>query len=308
MRRITQQTFGSPEVLELETDAPLPDVAPGEVLVEVKAAGVNPVDAKVRAGGALLGDPPFTVGWDVSGTVVEGDYHGFEPGDEVFGLIRFPEQAAAYAEYVSAPAGHLLKKPPTITHEEAAAIPLVFETAWQALVERAQITEGDRVLIHAGAGGVGHVAIQIAKSKGAYVITTASAAKHEFLKALGADETIDYREIDFAEAVENIDVVFDTVGAGTARKSLPTLKDGGTIVTIVEYADEQLGDEIRAQGFEYHGFRVVPNSAHLAEAVKMIEQRKLHIELAAVLSMEAAAKAHELLETGRTTGKIVLIP
>lgn len=308
MRRITQHSFGPPEVLELQTDAPLPEVAPGEVLVEVNAIGVNPVDTKVRSGKRQFAEPPLTVGWDLSGVVVEGDFHGFEPGDEVFGMIRFPELGETYAEYVSAPAGHLLKKPPTITHEEAAALPLAFETAWQALVEAAEVSEGDRVLIHAGAGGVGHLAIQVAKSRGAYVITTASAAKHEFLKALGADEVIDYREIDFAEAVENIDVVFDTVGSGTALKSLPTLKDGGTVVTIVEYTNEELAEEIRAQDFEFHGVRVTPNSAHLAEAVKLIEKHKLHIELAAVMAMEAAAKAHELIETGRTTGKIVLIP
>ncbi|MBJ7354829.1 MAG: NADP-dependent oxidoreductase [Thermoleophilaceae bacterium] len=307
MRKVTQYTTGSPDVLELVTDAPRPLPAPGEVLIEVKAAGVNPVDAKVRAGSGLLGEPPFTLGWDVSGVVVEGD--GFEPGDEVFGLVRFPREAACYAEYVTAPFEELLLKPPTITHDEAAAIPLVAETAWQALVHAANVQPGERVLIHAGAGGVGHVAIQIAKARGAHVITTASEIKHDFVKALGADEVIDYRENDFAaELAGSLDVVLDTVGAGTAAESLPTLKPGGRLVTIVEYRDESLPGLAEEHGVEYHGMLVKPSADDLFEIVKLIADHKFKIELAAVLSMEQADKAHELIETHRTTGKIVLIP
>lgn len=307
MRKVTQTSFGPPEVLELVTDAPRPEPGPGEVLVEVRAAGVNPVDAKVRSGSGLLGEPPFTVGWDVSGVVIEGE--GFEPGDEVFGLIRFPKEAAAYAEYVTAPADELLLKPPTITHDEAAAIPLVAETAWQALVHAADIQPGERVLIHAGAGGVGHVAIQIAKARGAHVITTASAIKHEFLAKLGADELIDYNESDFAKVLAGgLDVVFDTVGGGTAEKSLPTLKRGGRLVTIVEYRDEALPDLAAKSEVEYHGVLVKPCAEDLHEIVKLIAEHRFGIELAAVLSIEQADKAHELIETHRTTGKIVLVP
>jgi NADPH:quinone reductase-like Zn-dependent oxidoreductase len=307
MRKTTQNSVGGPGVLELVTDAPRPEPGPGEVLVEVRAIGVNPVDAKVRSGSGLLGEPPFTVGWDVSGVVVEGE--GFEPGTEVFGMIRFPQQAAAYAEYVTAPAEQLLPKPPTITHEEAAAVPLVALTAWQALVHAVRVTEGDRVLIHAGAGGVGHVAIQIAKARGAHVITTASLAKHEFLSALGADEVIDYHEIDFVELLNgSLDVVFDTVGGGTAAQSIPTLKEGGRLVTIVDYRDESLPELASSSEIEYHGILVKPNRDDLSEIVKLIEAHRLHIELAAVLSLEQADKAHELIETHRTTGKIVLLP
>lgn len=307
MRKVTQTELGGPEVLHLVTDAPRPEPGPGEVLVEVRAAGVNPVDAKVRSGGGMLGEPPFTVGWDVSGVVVEGE--GFGPGDEVFGLIRFPNEAATYAEYVTAPADELLLKPPTITHDEAAAIPLVAETAWQALVHAANVQPGERVLIHAGAGGVGHVAIQIAKARGAHVITTASAIKHEFLTKLGAEELIDYNETDFAEVLAgSLDVVFDTVGAGTAAQSLPTLKPGGRLVTIVEYRDESLPELAAASDIEYHGILVQPSAEDLFEIVKLIADHKFKIELAAVLSIEQADKAHELIETHRTTGKIVLIP
>jgi NADPH:quinone reductase-like Zn-dependent oxidoreductase len=165
------------------------------------------------------------------------------------------------------------------------------------------------VLIHAGAGGVGHVAIQIAKARGAHVITTASLAKHEFLSALGADEVIDYHEIDFVELLNgSLDVVFDTVGGGTAAQSIPTLKEGGRLVTIVDYRDESLPELASSSEIEYHGILVKPNRDDLSEIVKLIEAHRLHIELAAVLSLEQADKAHELIETHRTTGKIVLLP
>jgi NADPH:quinone reductase-like Zn-dependent oxidoreductase len=276
------------------------------VLVEVRAAGVNPIDAKVRAGRDILGPPPFTVGWDISGVVVEGD--GFEPGDEVFGLVSFPLQAAAYAEYAAVPAEHLALKPPTMTHDEAGALPLAGETAWQALVHEANVQAGDRVLIHAGAGGVGHIAIQIAKALGAYVITTASEAKHGFVFAHGADEALDYRSENFAAKLSDLDVVFDTVGGGTAAQSIPTLKPGGRLVTIVDYRDEELPKLAEAAGIEYHGFLCRPSADDLRELAKLVEAHKLRVELAAVISLEAAAKAHELIETQATTGKIVLVP
>jgi NADPH:quinone reductase-like Zn-dependent oxidoreductase len=306
MRKIIQNSFGPPEVLELVQDAPMPVAGPGETLVEVRGAGVNPIDTKVRAGRDILGPPPFTVGWDISGVVVESDV--FEPGDEVFGLVSFPKQAAAYAEYAAVPTDHIVLKPPTITHDEAAAIPLAGETAWQALVHEANVQEGDRVLIHAGAGGVGHLAIQIAKALGAYVITTASEAKHGFVYAHGADEAIDYRTQDFAAELSDLDVVFDAVGGGTAAASIPTLKPGGRLVTIVDYRDESLPAACEAAGVEYHGFLCRPNADDLVELVGLIQAHKLRVEIAAVISMEAAAKAHELIETGATTGKIVLAP
>lgn len=307
MLRVTQEELGGPEVLRLETDVPRPVPAAGEVLIEVKAIGVNPVDAKIRRGSGLLGDPPFTLGFDVSGVVVEGE--GFNPGDAVFGMIRFPGEGACYAEYVTAPADQLLPKPPTITHEEAAAIPLAAETAWQALVHAAELGEGERVLIHAGAGGVGHMAVQIAKARGARVYATASGIKHEFVKSLGADEVIDYTEINFAELLAgSLDVVFDTVGGGTAEQSIPTLKEGGRLVTIVEYASQTLPELAAEHELEYHPVRVVPSAEDLFEVVKLIAEHKFKVELAAVLLLDQADKAHELIETGRTTGKIVLIP
>ena len=183
MRAISQDVLGGPEVLkEVEIERPVPK--PNEVLVRVRAAGVNPTDWKHRATGGFLGEPPFVLGWDVSG-VVEAVGIGvvaFAPGDEVFGMLPYPYGHGSHAEYVIAPVRALAPKPAAVDHTQAGALPLVSLTAWQALTEHADLRPGQRVLIHAAAGGVGHVAVQIAKARGAYVIGTASAGKHAFLR------------------------------------------------------------------------------------------------------------------------------
>ncbi|NJP82900.1 NADP-dependent oxidoreductase, partial [Streptomyces sp. AA8] len=208
MRAVVQKSFGGPEVLEVvETERPTP--LGGEVLVRVHASGVNPVDVAVRSGALpLLGEPPFGVGWDISGVVEEaGPGARFKPGDEVFGMPFFPRAATGYAEYVAVPSRQVARKPAGLDHVHAAALPLAALTAWQGLVDAARITEGQRVLIHRAAGGVGHFAVQIAKARGAHVIAMASAPKHDFVRGLGADEVIDYRTTDFTEAVKDVDVV-----------------------------------------------------------------------------------------------------
>ncbi|MFB7501270.1 NADP-dependent oxidoreductase, partial [Streptomyces sp. NPDC056161] len=197
MRAITQDALGEPDVLqEVELERPEPGV--GQILVAVHAAGVNPTDWKHRRYGIFLGKPPFTLGWDVSG-VVEAVGVGvslFEPGDEVFGMLPYPYGGGSHAEYVTGPARAFAPKPAALNHIEAGALPLVALTAWQTLVDTARVQPGQRVLVHAAAGGVGHVAVQIAKARGAYVIGTASAAKHAFVRGLGADEVIDYHTAD----------------------------------------------------------------------------------------------------------------
>ncbi|MFB7152217.1 NADP-dependent oxidoreductase, partial [Streptomyces virginiae] len=234
MRAIVVKEWGGPEnLVEREIERPEPGL--GEVLVRVHAAGVNPVDWKTRASGALIawGETPI-VGWDVSGTVeaVGPGVTLYAPGDEVYGMPHFPRQAGGYAEYVVAPARHFARKPASLDHVQAAALPLAALTAWQALVDTAGVTAGQRVLVHAAAGGVGHLAVQIAKARGAYVIGTASAAKHDVLRELGADELIDYRSVDFAEAVADVDVVLDALGGDTAERSLKVLKPGGHLVSL----------------------------------------------------------------------------
>src|SRR4051812_25211310 len=240
MRAIRQEALGGPDVLRL-VDVPTPEPAPTEVLVRVAAAGVNPVDWKTRAAGAFLGEPPFTVGWDVAG-VVEAVGYGvtrFEVGDRVFGMPRFPREAAAYAEYVTSPSRQLARTPDRIDDVQAAALPLASLTAWQALVETAGLSAGQRVLIHAAAGGVGQLAVQIAKSRGAYAIGTARAERNDFLTELGIDELIDYTQQDAGETVRDVDVVLDLVGGDTGLRSLPALRDGGLLITVPSGADAE---------------------------------------------------------------------
>ncbi|MFF4534090.1 NADP-dependent oxidoreductase [Streptomyces sp. NPDC001407] len=308
MRAVVQETAGGPEVLQLvETDRPEPRL--GEILVRVHAAGVNPTDWKTRERGSFYTGESvaFTLGFDVSG-VVEAIGDGvtlYAPGDEVYGMPSFPHPAGAYAEYVTAPARHFAPKPRGLDHVQAAALPLAALTAWQALVDTAGLREGQRVLIHAAAGGVGHLAVQIAKARGAYVIGTASAAKHDFLRGLGADELIDYREQDFAEAVHDVDVVLEAISGDYPARSLRTLRPGGTLVSLLP-----LTDEVRAQARE-RGVRatrmvVEPDLAGLKALTELVETGRLRTEIAAVLPLADAAKAHELGETDRTSGKIVL--
>ena len=253
MRVITQHEFGGPEVLTV-VDAPAPQPIPTEVLVRVKAIGLNPLEARLRTGEFPV-RLPFTLGWDISG-VVEKAPHTWRlrPGDEVFGMPLFPRFANGYAELVSAPALHLAHKPAALSHVEAAALPSVGLTAWQGLVDLAGVTAGDRVLVHGGGGGVGHVAIQIAKALGAYVITTASGSKREFVEELGADEVIDYTAVDFTEAARDIDVVLDTIGGRTVERSLKVLRPGGHLLTAVADDDVELAARYEAAMGSGHEF------------------------------------------------------
>ncbi|MFD9733773.1 NADP-dependent oxidoreductase [Umezawaea sp. NPDC059074] len=310
MKAITQQTFGGPEVLVVsEVDRPTPIQT--EVLVRVHAAGVNPVDWKSRAGGGMagvLGDPPFILGWDVSGVVEEVGFGvtTVKPGDEVYGMPWFPRAASAYAEYVTAPSRHFALKPANISHVEAAALPLAVLTAWQALVDTAHVSAGQRVLVHAAAGGVGHLAVQIAKAKGAYVIGTASAGKHEFLKSIGADEVVDYTAVRFEDVVSDVDVVIDLVGGDNAIRSVGVLKPGGILVAVPSGLQEGVAEAAAKAGVRSSAFLVEPDGAALTEIAGLVADGKIKVRIEAVLPLEDAGKAHELGEAGRSTGKIVL--
>ncbi|WP_410662177.1 NADP-dependent oxidoreductase [Amycolatopsis sp. lyj-84] len=307
MRVITQQKLGGPEVLTF-VDAPQPRPLPTEVLVRVKAIGLNPLEARLRAGEfPLLGEPPFVLGWDISGVVDEAPRTWrFRPGDEVFGMPLFPRAANAYAEFVSAPALHLVRKPASLSHVEASALPVVGLTAWQGLVDLADVSEGDRVLIHGGGGGVGHVAIQIAKALGAHVITTASGSKREFVEEFGADEVIDYTAVDFAEAVRDIDVVFDTIGGDTVERSLDVLRPGGHLVTAVAEEDSELAAKYGAAGVHFSGVAVDPDPVALRGLVELAEQGKLRVHVQETFPFERVADAHRLLDGGHLRGKLVL--
>src|SRR5262245_16744819 len=232
MKAVSQDQLGGPEVLKL-VDLPTPEPAVSEILIRVHAAGVNPIDGAQRQTGAFVGQPPFVLGWDISG-IVEAVGPGvtlYKPGDEVFGLLPFPQGHGAYAQYAVGPTRVFVPKPDRLDHVQAAAIPMVGLTAWQALVDTAGVGEGSRVLIDAGSGGIGHLAVQIAKARGAYVTALASAVKHDFVRSLGADEVIDYNAGDFSEAVSDQDVVLDIVGGDYPARALDVLKPGGILVS-----------------------------------------------------------------------------
>ncbi|MFF0065964.1 NADP-dependent oxidoreductase [Streptomyces sp. NPDC005279] len=313
MRAITQNSFGGPGVLRL-AEVPRPEPLPTEVLVRVRSAGVNPVDWKTREGGGMaqvLGEPPFVLGWDVSGVVEEVGFgvHTLEVGDEVYGMPWFPRQAGAYAEYVTAPSRQFARKPAALDHDHAAAVPLAALTAWQALADAARIEAGQRVLIHAAAGGVGHFAVQFAKHFGADVIGTARAAKHDWLRSLGADELIDYTGVRFEEAVHDVDLVIDLVGDGqdsTSTRSLKTLRPGGTIVAVPSGVSPELLETASAQGLRAMPFLVEPDGAALTRIASLIDKGVVSVEVEDVLPLADAAEAHRRGEESRTRGKLVL--
>ncbi|WP_380284678.1 NADP-dependent oxidoreductase [Kitasatospora purpeofusca] len=305
MRAVVQKSFGGPEVLELvETERPTP--LGGEVLVRVHASGVNPVDAAVRSGAfPLLGEPPFGIGWDISGVVEQaGPGARFKAGDEVFGLPFFPRAATGYAEYVAVPSRQVARKPASLDHVQAAALPLAALTAWQGLVDAARLAEGQRVLIHRAAGGVGHLAVQIAKARGAHVTALASEPKHAFLRSLGADEVLDHREEGFLERVGQVDVVFDSSSQGTA--SLAVLPEGGVLVSIMEHWNTELAAEVEAAGRRFAGISVEPDYASLEAIARLVDEGRIRPHIARTFPLEEAGQAHELIATGRTQGKIVL--
>ncbi|MFC4492602.1 NADP-dependent oxidoreductase [Streptomyces ovatisporus] len=308
MRAISQDELGEPAVLkEVELERPEPGL--GEVLVRVRAAGLNPTDWKHRQLRIWLGDPPFVLGWDVSG-VVEATGLGVtlhHRGDEVFGMLPYPQGAGSHAEYVTAPARALVRKPAGLTHVQAGALPLAALTAWQALVDTAGLREGQRVLIHAAAGGVGHLAVQIAKARGAHVTGTASAGKHEMLRSLGADELIDYRDTDFAEAAGDMDVVLDTIGSADYRtRSLRALRRGGILVSLIPLGGEALAEEAEQHGVRAEVMLVEADHAGMSAVADLAEAGRLNAVVAGTFPLAEAAKAHEMGEQGRTAGKLVL--
>jgi NADPH:quinone reductase-like Zn-dependent oxidoreductase len=308
MRLVRQTELGPPSVLRL-IDAPVPQPRPTEVLVRVAGAGVNPVDWKTRAKGGFLGEPPFTVGWDVAGVVEQVGYGvtRFAAGDRVFGMPRFPGEAAAYAEYVTARSRQLTRVPDRLDLVEAAAIPLGALTAWQTLVDTANVGPGTRVLVQAAAGGVGHLAVQIAKARGAHVIGTARAVHHDLLRELGVDEPVDYTSVDVGSAVRDVDVVLDLVGGETGRGALPALRDGGLYVNVPSGSDL---DALRAAAGErvrVTGFLVEPDGEGMDAIASLVEAGALRVNVSQTLALEQAARAHELGESGEIGGgKLVL--
>ncbi len=309
MKAIVQAELGGPEVLAL-AEAPTPAPIPTEVQVRVRAAGVNPVDFKTRAGrgmSGVLGDPPFTIGWDVAGevTAVAPGVTRFRVGDEVFGMPWFPRQAGAYAEFVTAPARHFAAKPRVLSFEEAGALPLAGLTAWQIVVDTLNVQSGDDILIHGAAGGVGHLAVQIAAARGATVFATARREQADFLAGLGAALTIDYREESFADLVSEIDAAIDFHGSN-GEGSLAVLRPGGTLVSVPSGVKPELVAAGEAQSKRVTGFLVEPDPTGLAGLDGLIEDGCLRIEVDRVFDLAEAAAAHRYAEASHGAGKIVL--
>jgi NADPH:quinone reductase-like Zn-dependent oxidoreductase len=312
MKAVVNTEAGGPEELEV-AEVERPEPIPTEVLVAQRAAGVNPVDWKVRAGSpmrAMLGSPPI-LGWDVAGVVEEvgRGVTRFAAGDRVFGMPWFPRPARAYAESVTSPSRQLARIPDGMSFEEAGGLPLAGLTAWQALVDTAAVGAGDRVLIHAGAGGVEHLAVQIARARGAEVAATARARNHEFLAGLGVDEAIDYTERDFAEALGGLDVVVDLIGGDDyGLRSLATLREGGLLIAVPGGVNEAVEAAAREQGKRATGILVEPDYAALEALTALYEEGRLRVEVAAAIPLSDAPRAHRLGEAGGVRGKIVLVP
>jgi NADPH:quinone reductase-like Zn-dependent oxidoreductase len=309
MRVVELPGYGGPEVLRV-AERELPEPLPTEVRVRVHAAGVNPVDWHTRAGAGMakvLGPPPLVLGWDVAGVVdaIGLGVTRFEVGDEVFGMPWFPRQAGAYAEALTAPSRQFALKPVETGFVEAAALPLAALTAWQILVDTADVQPGQRVLVIGASGGVGHLAVQIGKARGAIVVGTARAEHHDVLAELGIDELVDYTAVAFEEHVEEVDLVIDLVGGEYSRRCLEVIRSGGMLVAPVGLPDG-IEEVAAARHIELSDFLVEPDGAALDEIAELVEDGWLHVAVAEAFPLASAAAAHVAGERGGLAGKLVL--
>lgn len=306
MKAARIHAYGDASQIKIE-DAPLPALNDDDVLIRVVATSVNPVDWKIRKGYLKSMIPyqmPLIMGWDVSGVVEQTGpaVTKFRPGDAVYSRPDIARNGA-YAEYVAVRESEIAFKPATISHVEAASLPLVSITAWESLFTTANLSAGQKVLIHAGAGGVGSIAIQLAKAKGAHVTATASAAKSALVKSLGADQVIDYRAQDFSQIARDMDVVFDTVGGEVQEKSWSVLKPGGFLVSITDRPSE---DRAKAEGKRSGFVFIGPNAPILTELAAMVDAGQVRPLIGAEYGLNDTARAQEASESGRATGKIVI--
>lgn len=328
MKAIVIHKTGGPEVLQVENVETPAVTRPGEVLVKLKAAGINPVDTKLRKGMYPIQKFPAILGCDGAGIIEDTGtaVTDLKKGDEVYffhgGIGTDPGN---YAEYIVLDRLFVARKPESIDFNHAAASPLVFITVWEALYDRTRLDAGKTVLIHAGAGGVGHVAIQVAKAAGAKVCTTVSSdEKAAFVKNLGADYAINYKQQDFVEAVmewtdgQGVDIVMDNVGGGLIEASFPAVKHFGDLVTLLQVPDKIDWTNARMRNLRFSFeimltpllFNLVEAQKHqtwiLDQCTKLVNEKKLKIHVSEVMSLDQVASAHRKIEAGSTTGKIVL--
>lgn len=313
MKAVRIHAFGDGDVLKYE-DIEQPEPQAGEVLVRVRAAGMNLVDAVSRqhplpltTGTKAL---PYILGWDISGEVValgEGVTQ-FAIGDEVYGMPRFPDEAKAYSQYITAPVADIARKPQRLTHQEASGVPLAALTAWQALFDVAHLQAGQTIFISGGSGGVGHFAIQLAKWKGAKVITTTSTRNVDFVCDLGADVIIDYTEQAFEDGIKDVDVVLDTIGEDVLKHSFEVVKRGGFIVSLPGHKGvKALGEQLAPHyDVTFALLLVHPSGEQLAKMAQLFDDGHLKTHLDAVFPLQDVAQAHKLIQGGHVRGKLVL--
>lgn len=309
MKAIVLKEAGSVDNLEY-VELAKPTIKEGEVLIKVKAISINPVDVKSRAGKGVYGriktENPLILGWDISGIIEETKSSDFKVGDEVFGMVNFPGHGKAYAEYVAAPANQLALKPKNISFEDAAASTLVALTAYQALVHNAKIQEGQNVLVHAASGGVGHIAVQIAKHLGAKVTGTSSAKNKDFVLSLGADSHIDYHGFDWKSAGRTFDFVLDTIGGDNIDHSLEVTREGGSIISIPRGLNEQVTSKAESKGVKGYFILVQSSGEDMKHIASLLESGAVKPHVSKVFPFEKMREAHLEQETGRTVGKIVV--
>lgn len=312
MKHLVYHQFGEPDVLVVE-EAPTPAPGPDDVLVRVVAAGLNPIDWKTRRGLGFAARQiesrlPWTPGYDMAGEVVAVGHRvaTLVPGDRVMGMVGFPTIGGACAQFLVAPSAELAIVPEELELLPAAGLPLAGLTAWQGLFDVGELEPGQKVLIHAGAGGVGHLAVQFARDRGAHVIATASADNRDFLAALGVHEVIDYHQVDFADECYGLDLVLDLVGGDVGKRSLHTLSEHGVLVTIPTVTADEIVSEAERMGLKAHGMTVRPDVFQLEEILELIEDGDVRVHVDGVFPLSDAAAAHHLLEGGHVRGKLVL--
>lgn len=306
MRAIVLHRYGGPEVVEFE-ETTRPEPKDDEAMIRVVAASVNPVDVAIRSGKYaeyFHTSLPLIPGMDAAGIVEKTgtNFTKLKVGDPVYAFFTLHSEGG-YAEFAVAKENEVSRKPSSLTYEQAAAVPAVGSTAWQALVDTAHLRAGQTLLIHGGSGGVGHIAIQIAKALGAHVIATASTTNQAFLKTVGADQTIDYTKTRFEDVVKDVDVVLDAVGGDTLTRSYSVVKKGGIIVTIAGEPDEAA---LTAHSIRGASISASPKAETFAELTRLIEEKKLTPVVTQVFPIAQAAKAQEQIATRHTRGKIVL--
>ncbi|MGI4751229.1 MAG: NADP-dependent oxidoreductase [Janthinobacterium lividum] len=305
MKAIQIHQFGGVEELKYE-EAPMPNINPDDVLVKIYATSVNPVDWKVREG-AMKQIPfkfPLILGWDFSGVIKEvgSEVKDFKVGQEVYGKPDITRNGT-YAEYVAVKANEIAAKPTSVSHTEAASIPLAGLTAWQGIFDHGKTAAGQKILIHGASGGVGTIAVQLAKWKGAYVIATSSEKNIAFLKELGADKVIDYQQQQFEKELKDLDFVFDTIGGDTQKKSVEVLKPGGILITTVAVEDEQ---PFKAKNIQIMRFMAQSDVEQLKQMADLIDSGKLKPVIDQVFPLQEIVKAQELSAKGHTRGKIAI--